>query len=271
VVKLILSALLLISLANASELTEQIRNIIGAKTYKVQEKVIKIIFKNENAYYKNGRIDIAKLTEKLKSSGLLNVYLKSPMQLEVTFKSNANPLLFLKNLKDSLRDTGYGFFTTKRAKRVGDGLELVISLKSESVIDPEIFAKELEKRGMFINEIQRLSLTEWRYDIDSSEAKIIAKTVKSSQTVSLKKPLEDYWIEIWDNPSAISIKSNPHDVWHPYVVFYDSELHITGKFIQNSKMKEAKLQIPPSTQYIKISDFYSLSNIKRGLSIHLYP
>ncbi len=270
-VKILLSALLILSFLNASELTEQIRNIIGTKTYQVQKKLIKIIFKNENAYYKNGRIDIVKVTQKLKSSGLLNIYLKSPQELEITFKTDSNPLLFLKNVRDSLRDTGYGFFTTKRAKRVGDNLEWVISLKSESLIDPEIFGKELEKRGMFINNIQRFSLEKWRYDIDSSEAEIISKTAKSSQSISLKKPLEDYWINLTDNPSSIEIKSNPHDVWHPYVVFYDSYLHIVGKFIQDSKMKEVKLQIPPSTKYVKISDFYSLSNIKRGLNIHLYP
>lgn len=261
----------LVSLLNANELMQQIESIIGHKNYQIQKKLIKIIFKNENLYYKNGRVDIVKVAKKLKKEGLLNIYLKSPQNMEITFTTTGNPLLFLKNVRDSLRDTGYGFFTTKRAKRIGENFEWVISLKSESLIDPEIFGKELSKRGILINKIQRVNLYQWEYELDNSQAQVISRQVKSSDTLTLKKPLEDYWLNLIDSPSHIEIKSNPHDIWHPYIVFYDPYLRIVGKFIQNSKMKEVKLEIPPSTKYIKISDFYSLSNIKRGLNIHLYP
>ena len=254
----------------ASELSDKVRNLIGRDTYLVQKKLISIIFKNQNGYYKNGKPDFVKITSKLKQNGLLNFYFKKPMEMEITFKTKGEPLLFLKVINESLHDIGYGFFITKRAKRSNEDFEWVISLKSESAIDPEIFAKELQKRDVYIDNIYKKDLTHWEYDIDIYNAHVASIKVKTGEKISLTKPMDDYWLDI-SNSSSIDIRSNIHDIWHPYVVFYDSYLHMIGHIVKKSKSKEERLQIPPNTKYIKISDYYSLSNIKRGLTIQLYP
>jgi len=270
VVKVLFSILLIFSTVAANELTDKVRNMIGNHTYLVQKKLINILFKDQNSYYKNGKLDIVKITAKLKQNGLLNFYFKEPMEMQITFRTRGNPLLFLKIINESLHDIGYGFFITKRAKKVNEDFEWVISLKSESAIDPEIFAKELEKRAVYINDIYKKSLTEWEYDLDIYNAQIISKKVVTGEKIRLTKPMDDYWLDI-SNSSSIDIKSNIHDIWHPYVVFYDSYLHMIGYVIKKEKSKEERLEIPQNTKYIKISDFYSLSNIKRGLTIRLYP
>ncbi len=268
-VKLLISILILCSYLNAGEVIEAVKGLLGNKYYQ-HRKIINVIFRNENAFYRASYPDISKIAAKLKANGLLNLYFSSPKELTISLAAKGEPLLFLKTVNESLHDIGYSFFTTKEAKREGDYFHWKIVLKSESAIDPELFAKELYKRGIFIQRIQRKNLTYWEYDLDLSNAQILAKALNNYKEISLRKPLDDYWFKIDIPSSMVEISSHINDNWHPYVIFYDSSLKMLGYYTNKEKEKRVKLQIPADTRYIKISDYYSLSNIKRGLRIRLY-
>ncbi len=268
-VRTLFLALFLTLSLNAGEVIEAVKNILGNRYYRSQ-KIVNVLFRNENRFYKGSRLDIAKIVSKLKANGLLNLYFKTPREMEISFAAEGNPLLFLKIINESLHNIGYSFFTTKEAKREGDYFHWKIVLKSESAMDPELFAKELERRGVFIRKIRQRSLTRWDYDLDIFNAEVLAKSLNSYNTINLKKPLDDYWLNIKVPASFIEISAHPNDTWHPNVVFYDSSLQILGYYSKKDRDKRVKLQIPPDAKYIKISDYYSLSNIKRGLKIRLF-
>ncbi len=268
-VRFFLFFILTLSFLKAGEVINIAKGLLGDKYYK-NRKIIAVLFRNENGFYKGPYPDIAKIASKLKSNGLLNLYFNSPKSLEISFATEGSPLLFLKIINESLHDIGYSFFTTKEAKREGDYFYWKIVLKSESAVDPELFAKELYKRGVLITKVSQKSPTKWEYDLNIFNAEVLAKNIDSYKEISLRKPLEDYWLKISAPSSFVEISSHINDSWHPYVIFYNSSLEMVGYYFKKHREKKVKLQIPPNTKYIKISDYYSLSNIKRGLKIHLY-
>jgi hypothetical protein len=52
-----------------------------------------------------------------------------------------------------------------------------------------------------------------------------------------------------------------------YIVFYDKDLNILDTIKKNRVYRGLKSNVPYGTHYIKITDRYTLINIKRGLSI----
>ena len=84
--------------------------------------------------------------------------------------------------------------------------------------------------------------------------------------LSLKKPLKPYIIQV-GNISSITINSNAGNSWYPNVIFYDNDFKIIEVVEKESLHKSLKLDVPNNTKYIKIDDFYSLANLKRGLNI----
>jgi len=69
------------------------------------------------------------------------------------------------------------------------------------------------------------------------------------------------------NTNAINITSNSGNQWHPNVVFYDQKLEVIEIYKEDSLKKNLRLDVPAQTKYIKIDDLYSLSNLRRGISI----
>ena len=70
-----------------------------------------------------------------------------------------------------------------------------------------------------------------------------------------------------DTANAINITSKSGNRWHPNVVFYDNELNVIEIVKENSLQKSLRLDVPIDTKYIKIDDIYTLTNLRRGLSV----
>jgi hypothetical protein len=69
------------------------------------------------------------------------------------------------------------------------------------------------------------------------------------------------------NANVINIESQSGNRWHPNVVFYDNDLKIIEIYKDDNLQKNLRLDVPTDTKYIKINDLYSLSNLRRGISI----
>lgn len=268
-VRFFLIVTILTTLLSASALQDKIKSFIGDKEYKVQKNLIKVLFKNESKFVdEDGKVDDIKVLKELKNSGLLKLFYNRPKNLYLSFFSKDDSVIFLRVINESLSLMGYNYFLTKKAVKSEDGFLWQIVISTEHIVDPLILAKRLEKRGCFFEDIDRLKENEWSYKINTQNIKIDTLLVEEDTSVKLKKPIRPYWINVYGMKS-ISIRTKIADRWHPSVVFFDEKLNVVKNYEKESVIKSVKLKIPPSARYVKITDIYTLDNIKRGILVYI--
>ena len=255
--------------AQATPLDEKIESFIGEKEYKVQKNLIRILFKNESQFlYGNSKVNDMKVLEQLKKSGLLKLFYKNPQELNLSFFTKENSLIFMRVINETLSSMGYNYFLTKRALKNEDGFLWDIIISTEHIVDPIIFSNKLKSRDCFLESVDRVSENEWKYIVNTQSIKIEAIKIEANTTVKFKKPIKPYWIDV-ESMESISFASKIADKWHPKIVFFDEKLHIIRDYQNDKVANRLKLKIPIDAKYVKIADMYTLDNIKRGMSIYL--
>lgn len=254
---------------NAVTLEEKIESFVGNKNYNIQKNLINIIFKNKSAFLKDdGLVDDIKVLSELKKNGLLKLFYSEPRDLYLSFFSKEDSIIFMRVINESLSLMGYNYFLTKKAIKNQDGFLWQIVVSTEHVVDPLILAKRLENRGCFFKNIEKLSENEWRYEIDTNNIRVDSLHVEEDTTVTLKKAIRPYWIDVYGMKS-ISIRTKIADRWHPSVVFFDEKLNVVKSYKKDSVVKNIKLKVPENAKYVKINDIYTLDNIKRGILVYV--
>ncbi|RXI30910.1 hypothetical protein CP964_10650 [Arcobacter defluvii] len=253
--------------ASYAGLNETVLNMIGNADYNTHRNLINHIFRNTSNFYKNGQVDYTRVTQELSNNGILKLNLGSTQDIEVTFNFNSNPKKSMKNINDILKVIGYQNFITQGEVVINNQLKWTIKLKTAAAISPLRLSQELQSINCQIVDIRREGNYKWSYSIDSSNSTIYkAEDLTNTNQLSLKKPLKPYIIQV-QNASSITIDSNVGNNWYPSVIFYDNDFNIIEVVEKDSLHKSLKLDVPNNTKYIKIDDFYSLTNLKRGLNI----
>jgi len=250
------------------KLTKKIQSFLSYDKYERNKKFIDIIFSPKSDFYKNERVDVVKVVQILKENGLLKLFFNNPKELNLHFKTFGPPLFFVKLMRETLRNIGYYRYITTDANF--NGLEFMwsVSVKSEYATDPLILQKELHKVGCEIADIEQISSTEWNYTIDMIDGFLNVPILEVSKELKLKRSLYAHWL----NVSAIKklvILSSRRNNWYPYISYYDSSLKLIKVIKRDKRIKKITLHIPKFTKYIKISDIYTLKNLKDELT--LYP
>jgi len=247
-------------------LQEKIRSLLGENPYARHREFIKILFADEEEFYTNKRVDVAKVIETLKDNGLLELFFKKPRQMHLTFQSSGYPLFFVKIMSDTLQSMGYYRFITDRSKQDESGFFWTIRLTGEYAIDPILLRDALAKRGCSIVDINRKTQTDWSYDIDMKKAYLMLKELEPYTERVLKKSLYEHWLNV-KSAKSLTIWSLSGNSWYPYVSIYDKELHLLKVYKRDKKTRKITLQLPEETTYVKLADLYSLKNIKQGLRV----
>jgi archaellum component FlaF (FlaF/FlaG flagellin family) len=266
--KILISIFLVVSL-NANDLLDQkIENFIGTQSYLTHKNLVNFIFKKEYQYITVDGLNYQTILKTLKENGLLTLAFNEPKNIEVTFKINSSPIKSLKILKDTLKSLGYYYYFTKHTVYDTDqSLTWTIKLKTEAAIDPLVLSNELFQHDCKIVNITKEENDKWVYELDTSNASLYDATyISNNEKVSFSKPLSPYFIKV-DKASKIFIASKSLNSWLPYVVFYDDHLNILKVSKEERVYRNLTLPIPENTKYIKISDLYTLFNIKRGLTV----
>ncbi len=268
-VKFLLGLLLFVQVAYASSLDKSIENILGKHSYSSQKGLISVLFKNRSDFLVGNRVDILKVLQTLKDNKLLDLRFNETKNLQLSFATiDKKPLLFVKTMKDVLNSMGYNHTLTTKSARDESGFLWRVEIKSASMIDPLLLAKELRKRGGYLTSVKRYSKENWRYNISVSRAHLKVIPVPFNKKVSLRKPLNPYWIDV-EGARALNLDSKNGNIWHPYIVFYDKDLKIIDNYTKERKSYNVSLKIPSGAKYVKIGDLYTLENIKRGLKIKI--
>jgi hypothetical protein len=164
---------------------------------------------------------------------------------------------------------GYYYYFTKESSFDTNSGQLVwtIVFNTEYILDPFILVQELKSRNCKILNVTRQKDDFWKYNIDVNFAKIDeAIKIDNNEKVIFQKPLRAYFIEV-TNASKLHIISRNLNHWFPYIAFYNEHLKVLKVIKKDRIYKGYRTNIPPKTKYIKITDLYTLINIKRGLSI----
>lgn len=279
-VKIVLSFLLLCSFSltaneldeavesNDNNLTLKIKSFLDADIYEKNEAFVGVIFDPKSDFYQNERVDVVKVVETLKENGLLNLFFKTPREIQLNFKTSGSPLFFVKLMGDALRNIGYYRYVTTASNLNSSEFTWSIKLTSEYATDPLILQTELNRSGSNIIDIDRTSATEWTYVVDMGSSFLNLIELEESQEIKLKRSLYAHWLNV-AKIKKLKIVSSRRNHWYPYIAYYDSSLHLLKVIKEDERYSSMKLEIPKQAKYIKISDLYSLKNVKDGLT--LYP
>jgi hypothetical protein len=249
-------------------LEKKIKAYIDSDRYEDNRDFINIIFSPKRSFYRGGEVNSVKVLATLKENGLLKLHLGRTKNLELHFKTEESPLLFLKIMKDALRNIGYYKYITISSAYDGSEFTWSIRTRSESIIDPLAFKRELDKVNARVVSIDRKRATEWSYKIDVQRAFLRVPSLRYGKKLSLKRSLYAHWVNV-KNINKITIVSSRRNHWYPNIAYYDEKLNFVQVVKKDEKTKKISIQIPQTVKYIKISDIYTLKNIKDYLT--LYP
>ncbi len=267
-VKIFLLLLLTFSLSfadnNDNLVFSKIKSLVGKRTYSENEAYIKIVFSPTYDYVQNDKVDSVKLIAMLKEQGLLNLFFKKPRELNLNFQTNGAPLFFVKVMGDTLRNIGYYRYVTKESNLQDSKFTWKISINSEYATDPIILQRELLKSGCKIVDVQRNAPADWTYIIDMKDAYLNTQKLSDGVEVRLKRSLYAYWVNV-SSISKLKIKSSYRNNWYPYIAYYDKSLKLLQVVKRDTKRRAITLNLKEDTYYIKISDIYTLKNIKDSL------
>ncbi len=268
--KILFLIFILISTLSANKLLNKIENLMGKEQFNLHNNLIHILFRTQEKNFITGdQLNYKLLLETLKENGLLHLKFKKPKQINIEFITNNDPIKSLKILNDTLRGMGYSYYFTKSNifnKKINT-MRWTIVFNAEYALDPLILTEELKLKSCHILDIEKVTDSFWRYNIDVNFANITdAVKVDNNEKVILEKPLKPYFIKVTDATSLQVISRNLNH-WFPYIAFYDNHLNVLKVIKKDRVYKGYKTKVPRETKYIKITDLYTLINIKRGLSI----
>lgn len=269
-VKVFIAFVLLFSFSFAEEvieedpLTQKIKTLIDINTYKQNKAYIDIVFSPKSEYYTAYRVDSVKVIQTLKENGLLDLFFKKPRELKLNFKTSGSPLFFVKIMGDTLRNIGYYRYVTQESTLNSSEFTWSIVLTSEYATDPLILQKELQKSGCDIVDVQRNSATDWSYMIDMRDGYLNMPRLSDKEEVKLKRSLYAHWLNV-SQIDKLRIYSSSRNHWYPYIAYYDNSLHLLKVIKRDSRRRNITLDMPSGAYYMKISDIYTLKNIKDGL------
>lgn len=279
-VKIFISLLVLFSIGFSDEIArdeviieqddllgQKIESFVSSAVYQKELKFINIIFEPKSSFYQNDRVNVIKVVKTLEDNGLLKLFFDKPKEIHLSFKTNGAPLFFVKLMGDSLRNIGYyRYVTTASALKVSE-FTWNIALKSEYATNPIILENELNKSGCYITDIERISPTDWLYTINTSNAFLNLPVLRASTDIKLKHSLFAHWLNC-ANIDYLRIRSSRRNNWYPAISYYDTSLHLIKVLKRDTKSTNIKLEIPEQATYIKISDLYTLKNVKDELNLH---
>jgi len=246
------------------ELMEKIKSFLDERTFAQNRDFINIIFEPRSDFYKNQRVDTLKVVQTLKENGLLKLFFNSPKELVLHFNTSGSPLFFVKIMSDTLRNIGYYRYVTIASHLNASEFSWSINLKSEYATDPLVLAQELKKNGCTIIDIEKKSSQEWSYTIDMRNAYLNVTQLQSYEKINLKRSLYSHWLDV-SKIEELEIQSSSKNQWYPSIAYYDASLHLLEIIKENEIFKYMSLKIPKGAKYIKISDVYTLKNVKDEL------
>jgi hypothetical protein len=242
-------------------LTQKIQNLLSPSLYSENRGFVRVIFEPKSAYYRGDRVNTLKVIQTLKENGLLKLSFNKPTNFTIHFKTSGSPLFFVKVVGDALQGMGYFRYMTTGSENDASEFTWSISFVTEYATDPLLLQKQLQKSRAYIVDVTKKSKTEWVYTIDISHARLNVKKLNANNETKLRHSLYAYWLDV-SSIRSLNISSSARNRWYPYIAFYDSSLHLIKLLKEDRVTRKLSLDIPINTAYMKLTDIYTLKNVK---------
>ncbi|MDA7817159.1 hypothetical protein N9A28_03095 [Sulfurimonas sp.] len=250
---------------NDNELFEKIKTFVEPKVFVKDRGFIDTIFSPTKDYYLDeGKVDTIKVIKNLKNNGILNLFFDKPREVNISFKTSGNSQFFVKIMSDTLQNIGYYRYVTTESILDASGFIWRIALTSEYAADPLILSQELQKSNCVITDVIRHSPTDWTYVIQMQDAKLNTSVLMDGMEYELKRSLYSYWLDV-SKIKKLKITSSYRNSWYPYIAYYDKSMKLLRVIRRDIKRRVITLDMKQDTHYLKISDIYTLKNIKDAL------
>jgi hypothetical protein len=171
-------------------------------------------------------------------------------------------ILMLKGVQEAFKSSGVFYYEIKNLSFSEEGLIQEIVFKASKSSFFSDFIGFFEKSGARVVSID--------YD---KEYKISLDLENFSPFVPLEDSLvinnisKDVWIDIKDS-GGIIIESKSGNRWYPRVFIYDCNLVPLEVIKGESWQRKIEIALPKGSCYIKISDRFTLKNMKYGIKIY---
>jgi len=265
--KLLLSAILYLSLNADTNIDNAVSNIIGVDDFNTHRNLINRIFQDSTSFYNKGSLDYIEISQALQNNNLLKLSLGYIQNIDMDFIFSHDPKKSFKNINDILRVLGQRNYITTSQVVVDNQLKWSIKVQTATAISPLRLSQELQSINCRIVDIKKEGNNKWSYYIDSRKASVYkAEDLVTKDSVSFRKPTKPYMVEIADT-NLVQIESKSGNKWYPSIVFYDTNFNVIKIFESEELHKNLQIDVPTNCRFIKIDDFYALTNIKNGLTI----
>ncbi len=273
-VRRVLAGLLLsTSLLYADLLEQKISGLISSHAYERNKRFIELLFAKREEFFTSGRVDFAKVTQRLKENGLLSLTFAAPKELSISFRTSSSALLFAKSLSSSLQSLGYYYFAPQKAEYQGGIFTLDIAMTTEHAIDPTLLIREFEKRGYLVADMKREREDRWSYLLELVSPKIPeAQPLAPKAQSELVRPNGEYWLDLSEHSGMLVFEPAMAGVHiYPVVTLFDSSLRIVSTHTPAERNHNFSVSVPYGVRFVRLSDLYSPANIKSGIKVQLLP
>ncbi|CBG39955.1 putative hypothetical periplasmic protein [Helicobacter mustelae 12198] len=251
----------------ADFLLDKVQNFAGESVFQVNRNFIDRLFENREAFFRDGVLDNKKILETLKNNGLLNLKFDAPKEVSIMFSSHTSPIFLLRSVNSTLASMGYSYFEVKKAEYNEGVARIVFSFMSEYMIDPLIVIDEMNKRGYIFNNISRINMQAWEYDVNLLDSKLPnAHNVEIGDNFEIKEVSGEYWLQTPDVSGNMNIIANTTE-WHPKIIFFDKNLHIIDILKKEESLNNLTFNILKEVRFILVSDNQNPIVLKNGIKV----
>ncbi len=271
-VRVLLLSLFLNLALYADSLDDIVLNIMGEKSYQINQNFVNRLFANKTKFVfaegQDKQVDYYKVIKTLKDNGLLSLSLQKPTEIKIGFKAKTKPIFLTKAVSNVLSAIGYSYFTISKAKYTKGDMFLIFSLVAESGVDPEVVLSEFKKRGIEAIKVVRKSRSDWFYELKVSYSNIVNSTIlKHDDRFDLKNISGEYWFSTSSAGMMSILKKDTRIGWSPRIVLYDKDLQILEIVTQNDFAASAEINITDETAFVMVTDLNNPARLKSGITV----
>jgi hypothetical protein len=263
-----LFALLLIALWGVADTAvERAASLLDDATYGSHRKLIALLFEDDRRFRLGSGYDMVKIATVLEENGLLHLKLPTFTTVEIAFEyGGENPLFFMKQVDETLRNVGVSSFMTRSARLEREGFTWSVRFKTDAIPDPVLIAKRFARTGARVTDIERVERNRWRYRVDMSGARIPALAMEAGDIRKVVRPVRPVWIDV-SKIRRLTIRELPGSHWYADVAVYDKMLRILSVKQNDTRTRYMRLRLPSDAAYVKISDRFTLENLRSGVKL----
>jgi len=251
----------------SADAMEQVRKLMSPEAFESHRKLLSLLFENGGSYCDATGCDMGRIVKTLEENGLMDLRLPPGSEVTLTMSCEGkHPFFFMKTVDDTLHAAGLGGYLTRDAALGGEGFRWSVAYTAASAPDPVRLVERFARRGVRVEAIERLDAARWRYRLDMRDATLPATKIVPGESRRIVRPVRPLWLGV-AGVRRLTIRELPGSHWYADVVVYDKMLHILSMKQNDTRTRYVRLRLPKEAVYVKITDRFTLENIRSGLRV----